>query len=194
VLNDIKARGYLPMKSSGNGVALIIIGVVQMIILGIWSVYLGAVAIIAGGVSLMVLVFFAVIMGHRTEKGVEIKEKLLGLKLYLETAEKDRIKFHNAPAKNPKRFEKLLPYAMVFGVEKEWAEQFEDIYKVQPDWYDGVGGQSFNSIILADSLHSFSETTSATAFSAPSSAGAGGSGFSGGGSGGGFGGGGGGSW
>jgi uncharacterized membrane protein len=139
-------------------------------------------------------VFFAILMGHRTKKGVEIKEKLLGLKMYLESAEKDRIKFHNAPEKNPQRFEKFLPYAMVFGVEKEWAEQFKDIYKEQPEWYEGVGGQTFNSVVLANSLNSFSRTASGSMISAPSSAGSGGSGFSGGGSGGGFGGGGGGSW
>ena len=193
-LSAIKNREYLPAKSQYDGVKLIIVGVLQMILLAVLASYFGNVAIISGVSSLVILIFFAIFMGHRTKKGVLAKEKLLGLKLYLETAEKDRLKFHNAPAKNPQRFEKLLPYAMIFGVEEEWAEQFKDIYKEQPEWYQSPSGQVFNSVILANNLHSFSKTTSATALSSPSSASSGGSGFSGGGSGGGFGGGGGGSW
>jgi len=194
VLKNIKAAGYLPKKSEYKGTGLMIIGVIQMIALSFLSAFMGTVALISGIISLVILVFFAIIMGHRTKKGVEAKEKLLGLKLYLETAEKDRLKFHNAPAKNPQRFEKLLPYAMIFGVEKEWAEQFKDIYKQQPEWYEGTSNKAFNSVVLANSLHSFNKTTSSSMTSSPSSAGSGGSGFSGGGSGGGFGGGGGGSW
>jgi len=193
-LSSIKAREYLPTKSRYNGTMLILIGVLQMILLAVLATFLGSVAIISGVSSLIVLVFFAIFMGHRTKKGVLAKEKLLGLKLYLETAEKDRLKFHNAPSKNPQRFEKLLPYAMVFGVEEEWAKQFKDIYKQAPDWYQGADGQVFNSMVLANNLQSFSKTAGSSIVSAPSSASSGGSGFSGGGSGGGFGGGGGGSW
>jgi uncharacterized membrane protein len=193
-LESIKSRDYLPAKSRHNGTMLVIVGIVQMILLGVLSVFLGSAAIVSGVINLVILVFFAIFMGHRTKKGVIAKEKLLGLKLYLETAEKDRLKFHNAPSKNPQQFEKLLPYAMIFGVEEEWAEQFKDIYKEAPDWYQGTNGQAFNSVVLANSLNSFGKTTSGSVVSAPSSASSGGSGFSGGGSGGGFGGGGGGSW
>ncbi len=194
VVDQIKNKGYLPKKSEYKSVINIIVAVVQMMVFGFLSSFLGGVAILVGIINIFILVGFAIFMGHRTKKGVEMKEKLLGLKLYLKTAEKDRLKFHNAPAKNPKRFEKLLPYAMVFGVEKEWAEQFKDIYRQPPDWYQGVDSQGFNSLILADSLGNFSKTANASILSSPSSASSGGSGFSGGGSGGGFGGGGGGSW
>ena len=194
VVNQIKNKGYLPKKSEYRSVANIIVAVIQMIVFGFLSSFLGGVAILVGIINIFILVGFAIFMGHRTKKGVEVKEKLLGLKLYLKTAEKDRLKFHNAPAKNPKRFEKLLPYAMVFGVEKEWAEQFKDIYRQPPDWYQGVDSRGFNSLVLADSLHNFTKTANASVLSSPSSASSGSSGFSGGGSGGGFGGGGGGSW
>jgi uncharacterized membrane protein len=193
-LDKIKGKKYLSQNTNFNGGVMMTIAVVQVVIFGFLSNLFGSAWAVSGSINFFILVFFAILMGHRTKKGVEIKEKLLGLKMYLETAEKDRIKFHNAPEKNPQRFEKFLPYAMVFGVEKEWAEQFKDIYKEQPEWYEGVGGQTFNSVVLANSLNSFSRTASGSMISAPSSAGSGGSGFSGGGSGGGFGGGGGGSW
>lgn len=108
---------------------------------------------------------------------------VLGLKEYLSVAEKDRIKFHNAPEKNPQHFEKLLPYAMVLGVEKKWAGQFQDMYTKNPSWYTDSSGANFNSIILINSLNNFSSSANSVLASRPSSA-----------AGGGFGGGGGGSW
>ncbi|MCX6743757.1 MAG: DUF2207 domain-containing protein, partial [Candidatus Parcubacteria bacterium] len=115
---------------------------------------------------------------------------------FLTVAEKDRIKFHNAPEKNPELFEKLLPYAMVLGVENQWAGQFADIYKQPPKWYSTNENLSaFNSLSLVNGMHTFSAQASSTLYSVPASASSGSSGFSGGGgSGGGFGGGGGGSW
>ncbi len=145
------------------------------------------------GAGLVVFVF-SFFMPKKTLKGAEVKAKVLGLKLYLSVAEKDRIDFHNAPEKTPEKFEKLLPFAMALGVETQWAKKFEGIYTQPPGWFSGTSG-TFNSILFINALSNFSATTQNT-FSAvpPGSAGSGGSGFSGGSSGGGFGGGGGGSW
>lgn len=92
-------------------------------------------------------------------------------------------------------FEKLLPYAIAFGVEKVWAKRFSNLKLTLPDWYRGYNSNTFTTVYfissLNSSLNSFSSvsqpptpTTSTSGFS---------SGFSGGSSGGG-GGGGGGSW
>jgi uncharacterized membrane protein YgcG len=161
-------------------------------ILPIWAGTVGGVAI-----SLIFLHF----VPARTLKGAYAKEHILGLKLYLQTAEADRIKMLQSPgapyivSKMPERtvelFEKLLPYAMVLGVEKDWAKQFEDVYKAAPDWYTG-NWTSFNAVYLASSITDNLSTTVNTAFSAPSNSS--GSGFSGGSAGGGGGGGGGGGW
>jgi len=156
--------------------------------------FFGGLVILSFIISGIVIGIFGWFMPARTLKGVRAKEYILGLKEYLSVAEADRIKFHNAPEKNPERFEKLLPYAMVLGVEKEWAKQFEGIYKNPPSWYSDPSGASFNSLLFVSSLHNFSASANSTLASTPSQASGGGSGFSGGSSGGGFGGGGGGSW
>ena len=194
IVRNLRAHGYLPRTPTYRGAGLIIVGVVQMLVLAALSTVWGSAALLAGIASLVILVGFALAMGHRTKKGVLAKEKLLGLKLYIETVEKDRLRFHNAPAKHPRQFEKFLPYAMVFGVEREWAQQFADLSMQPPAWYEGAQQGTFNAVVLADRLHAFGKVAAGTMASAPSSAGAGGSGFVGGGSGGGFGGGGGGSW
>ena len=135
-------------------------------------------------ISLLIVVAFGMQMSRRTQKGVYAKEHILGLKEYIEVAEKARIEFHNAPEKDPQLFEKLLPYAMALDIEKQWAKQFEGIYTEEPNWYHNVGaGAYFNVVALGSSLHGFRTNTSKSLSSRPSSGGGGG--FSGGGGGGG---------
>jgi uncharacterized membrane protein len=170
-----------------TGIVIVIAGVTFGTILG----GIGVFALISSGIIIMA---FSFIMPVKTKKGVLAHEHILGLKEYLTVAEKDRLKFHNAPEKNPKHFEELLPYAMALGVAKEWGEQFKGIYKGKPDWYSDSTGGNFSSMSLVNGLSNFSSSANAAVSSTPSSASSGGSGFSGGGGGGGFGGGGGGSW
>ena len=156
------------------------------------------------GISGLLVLLFSRSAPKRTEKGVVMKEYLLGLKKYMELAEKDRIQFLQSPngaekvdstdqTQIVKLYEKLLPYAMLFGIEEDWAKQFAHLYESQnttPTWYQGRNG--FNAAGFAVATHSFGSATSG-AFAAPTSSSS--SGFSGGGySGGGGGGGGGGGW
>jgi uncharacterized membrane protein len=199
---DLVASGYLrktPLSVTLKFAGLLLLEFVAMIIFAVISqggaVVLG---LIAGAV---LAVIFIVLMPSRTPKGVEAKEAILGLKMYMEIAESERIKKLQAPdapyaAKSPQPkktvelFEKLLPYAIVLGVEDKWAAKFQDIYKSPPDWYSG-NMSAFSAGYLVSSLGGVSSSVN-TAFSSPSSSS--GSGFSGGSSGGGGGGGGGGGW
>ena len=152
----------------------------------------------AGFASLLIMVVFAFIMPSKTKEGAEFEENVKGFILYLKTAEVDRIKFHDAPEKNPQTFEKYLPYAMVLGLVDEWSGKFEGIVQRPPEWYHGANlNQAFSASLFANSLNSFSSTTNNSFVSSMphTSASSGISGFGGGGSSsGGFGGGGGGSW
>jgi uncharacterized membrane protein YgcG len=151
----------------------------------------GGYGFLSGFLSGLIMIGFGFFMPSRTLKGVLAREEILGLKQYIEVAEKDRINFHNAPEKNPQHFEALLPYAVALGIEKKWAEQFKDL-DMQPSWYHGPVGSNFTAMTLVNDIGSFSDAASSTMSATKASSG--GSGFSGGGSGGGFGGGGGGSW
>ncbi|NUM25075.1 MAG: DUF2207 domain-containing protein [Candidatus Buchananbacteria bacterium] len=150
--------------------------------------------IMSVAISGVMIICFGFIMPQKTKAGVLLKEHVLGLKNYLKVAEKDRLAFHNAPEKKPEIFERLLPYAMVLGVETAWAAQFAGIYNQQPSWYSAPASRHLNAMILADSLDGFADVSGKVVASHPRSASSGASGFSGGFSGGGFGGGGGGSW
>lgn len=171
------------------------IGIVVLFLSFFSAPLFGGLGIFSCLLSGILIIIFSFFMPVKTKKGVLAKEHILGLKEYLTVAEKDRIKFHNAPEKSPKQFEKLLPFAMVLGVEKQWAKQFEGIYNQQPNWYNDPSGRPFTAFALVGGLNSFQTNTNSTLSCHPSSAAGGSSGFGGGGfSGGGFGGGGGGSW
>ena len=139
-------------------------------------------------VSGILFIAFSFVMPKRTNLGAETNRKIKGFRLYMYTAERYREQFNE----KEKIFERYLPYAMVFGIVKEWAKKFEGMQIEQPDWYQGNG--VFNAIIFANVMSSMQNDMNSALVSNPSSAGSGGSGFSGGGAGGGFGGGGGGSW
>lgn len=137
-------------------------------------------------------------------RGWELYYYMLGLKDYIHMAEAERIRFHQSPDVidkikiNDREFmikmhEKLLPYAMIFGDEKQWAKILEVEYGTdhQPSWYHGTA--AFHAAAFASSMNSFSSSVSSnmasTGGSSSSSSGGGGGGSSGGGGGGGGGGG-----
>jgi uncharacterized membrane protein len=193
VYRGLKEKGYIARNPNGIKIAFYVVGgaFLALAVFGLYN-WLGLAVIISLILSGLLFFVFASLMGQRTDKGVEVENYLKGLKLYLGVVEKDRINFHNAPAKNPQTFEKFLPYAMALGVEKAWAGQFEGIYTQPPTWYSYPAGYNFTVIALTSDLRSFATSANMSMAAAASSgaSGMGGGGFSGGG----FGGGGGGSW
>ncbi len=166
--------------------------VIVVSILFLLNIFPGGAAVFAGliGLAGVAAVVWAVWASatRLTSKGIETIAKVLGFRKFLQATEKDRLDMLNAPSLQPEIFEKFLPYAMVFGVEKQWAEKFEKLYNLQPTWFEGYPS-GMNAVLLADSLNHFGSSF-ASAAAPPTSSGVGGGGFSGGGSGGG----GGGSW
>jgi uncharacterized membrane protein YgcG len=144
--------------------------------------------IIAGAASTVILVGFALIMPARSEAGARALEGILGFEEFLTRVESEAYK--RVIVGHPEMFDKYLPYAMAFGVEKKWAAAFEDIYTQPPNWYVGPSFAHFSVGRLSSSLATFTREAGSTMTSSPRSSS--GSGFGGGGSSGGGGGGGGG--
>lgn len=168
--------------------------VVAGIVSGIIFVIGGAIAqrpdIIIGGIaSGIILIVFGLVMSKKTRKGAEALRYAQGFRDYINTAERYRVKFQE----DEKIFEKVLPYAMVFGLAEKWAKTFEGIYKQNPQWYSSSSARPFHPALFATSLNNSFGAATQSASTPPHSSSS--SGFSGGGSsGGGGGGGGGGSW
>ena len=147
----------------------------------------------------LLIVLAAKYMPRKTRKGVNINHHLLGFREFIERAEKDRIE--KLAVEDPAIFDRVLPYALVFGLEEKWADAFSGMFTDPPGWYSSnsyAGGFSphifVNDLGRSISIMNKSFNSSPKNSSGSRSIGMGG-GFGGGGfSGGGFGGGGGGSW
>ena len=174
------------------------LGVLCLLLFGLFFLgnIIGPLVIVPGiiiGIPTIILGVMVSNLEHTlTAKGVKALAKILGFQQFLSLTETDRLRLLNAPELKPEIFEKYLPYAMVLGVEKQWAQKFEGIYMTPPDWYDSPTSTGFNSYMMVSNLalfdDSFNQVFNITQPHSSSS------GFSGGFSGGGSGGGGGGSW
>jgi uncharacterized membrane protein len=144
--------------------------------------------IVAGVVVAGVLLWFSLVMPARTEAGARALEQVLGFEEFLRRVESENLK--RIIIGHPELFDRYLPFAMAFGVERRWARAFEGIYTQPPTWYVGPSMTHFNVNSFSASLAHLSTTAGSTLTSSPRSSS--GSGFGGGGSSGGGGGGGGG--
>lgn len=194
ISQDLTTTGYFRSDPAKAVVPFSITGAILIAI-----IFFGAPLIYTGGLGIAGLIFLimAYVMPARTAKGVEARDHLRGLKEYITMAEAERIKILQSPngqltekidvndrAQLVKLYERLLPYAMIFGIEKDWIKEFAPLYIQPPEWYSS--SSHFTAAYFAGSIGSFNQTASSS-FTPPSSSGSGG--FSGGGGGGGGGGG-----
>ena len=153
-------------------------------ILSKFSVNLGQffLLVIVSIVSIIGLYVFIKYEARLSDKGILLKEDWLGFKMYLETAEKYRMQ-----NLQPEFFEKYLPYAIIFDVEKKWAKAFESMHLPQPTWYASptYGGMGSSGSAGSFSPLGFSNSFTSSFTSAFSSSGGGGASGGGGGAGGG---------
>jgi len=172
----------------------------------LWGGTLSPVALwlVAGAVVLVVAnAVFSYLLSAPTREGRKLLDQIEGFRMYMKTAEEERLKVLNPPEKTPELFERYLPYALALDCENEWNAKFTKILAAAalagasaPIWYSGNNWNSGNMGGFTNSLGSGLASSAASASQVPGSSTSSGGGFSGGGgsSGGGGGGGGGGGW
>ena len=170
------------------------------------------VPIVLGIVSVVAL-FYELIKAP-TAAGRAVMDRIDGFRMYLETAEQDRLETVTEQAyggetsapepRSVELFDRFLPYAVALGVANAWAAKFQDLIAAasvtdsdggtqhyHPAWYHGSGWSPASVGAAAAGLGSAMTSAVAAAATSPSSGSGGGGGGS---SGGGGGGGGGGGW
>lgn len=128
-----------------------------------------------------------------TVPGRKMLDDIEGFRLYMTTAEEERLKVLHPPEKTPELFERYLPYALALDCENQWNAKFATVLAAAaaagaaaPSWYSGSHWDGGRSGGFTDSLGSSLSSSVASASTAPgSSSGSGGGGSSGGGGGGG---------
>ena len=171
-----------------------------------WALWVCVVGVLLLSPMLLLVagIVFALSFGWSlTDEGLALRRYLAGLKLYIGVAEAERLQMLQSPegaekvkvdATDEKQlvklYERVLPYAVLFGQEKEWSKQLGRYYEQvgeQPDWYSGQG--AFNAAAFAAGMNSLSSVASSASDYSSTSGGSTGGGFAGGGGGGGGGGG-----
>jgi uncharacterized membrane protein YgcG len=166
-----------------------------------WS---GIMMLVGTAVGLCIInVAFYYLLRAPTVSGRRVLDQLEGFRMYMTTAEEERLKILNPPEKTPELFERYLPYALALDCENEWNAKFTAVLAAAalagataPAWYSGSNWNTGSMGGFTDSLGSSLAASAASASQAPGSSSSSGGGFSGGGgsSGGGGGGGGGSGW
>ncbi len=153
-----------------------------------------AVVLVFSGISILISLAS---MRLKTEKGADVTHYLKGLERYIKLAEAERLAFNQSadtaqtvPGETEAErrvvlYERILPYAMLFNLEKTWNKVLEAVYEetgVAPDWYVGMG--AFSASDFTQSLSDFSSSASSSSSSGSSGGGSSGGGGGGGGGGG----------
>ena len=135
-----------------------------------------------------------------TDDGLSLRRYLEGLKIYIGVAEAERLNILQSPEgaekivvdvndrkQLVKLYERVLPYAVLFGQEKNWSKQMGKYYEQvgeAPDWYVGQG--VFNAVAFSSGLSGLSTAAGHASDYSSTSGGSSGGGFAGGGGGGGW--------
>ena len=154
--------------------------------------------------SLSLMLFFVCVMKHRvlTPQGAAIRQQLERMRQVMAASETERLdmlqSFTQAPrrqtsAVEPDRaeiievYDRLLPYAVLFGMQKDWAQVLANTYQYyhfpSPFWYPALMAHGADG--MQNSLSSMLSSVSSAAATSSSGAGSTGGGVAGGGGGGG---------
>lgn len=210
---DAAATRGLTTTARSRGAAIvqwIAIAVIAVgLILALWGVISGRVtavpALVAISIAavLVLLSSFVVFIPHTvaTAEGARAHEHLLGVREFIRVAEADRLRMLQSYSGAERRqdgavdvivlYERLLPYAMLFGMEKQWGDVLESAYEQghrSASWIGSPGAPFARAqfTAFAASSHAAATYSAPTTGSSSSSGGSFGGGFSGGGGGGRF--------
>lgn len=187
----LAARGLLrpvPVRVRVIPVAIAAVTAALVVILGLFAIRAGVIPLVPVLMLMAATVGLFVVVGMMVRKpltaaGAEARDHLKGLQLFIEWAEADRIRMLQSPSgaervqidpSDPRQmlklYESLLPYAVVFGQEKEWAQRLIDLNGGEsPTWYSGTSG--FNAAAFSASIGSLSSSASSSSSTGGSSGG-----------------------
>ena len=160
------------------GGLLFALGVAGAVVLAIFTRWaLLGLPLLAPG---LVVILAARHMPARTARGRQALEEAVGYERFLDVADADQLRFQEEQF----QFVAALPYAMVFGLTRKWAEVLAVLQErgldLQPSWYVGYDpGAPFRALWLGAALSNFTSASS-SALSMPAAQSGGGFGGGGG--------------
>ena len=96
--------------------------------------------IVSGLFCCLVVFFLLKLLPKYTKEGRKLIAAAMGLKLYMTTTDRSKIRFLDPPDDTPQEFERLLPWAFAFEITESWRNRFRDTLEksnYDPKWYSG---------------------------------------------------------
>ena len=198
-----------PEENYFDSAAVITLVLLIVILVAAGFMESGRLAFIGGGAMLLLCIVAFIgssrARSRKSAEGAELVRYLQGLKRYISVAEADRLRMLQSPqavekvgdidaatnrSARLKLYERVLPYAVLFGQERQWMKEMGNLYEAtgtQPTW--ATGGDFMRGAMFAALASDMSSSVTQASNYSSSSGGSTGGGFSGGGGGGGGGGG-----
>lgn len=99
--------------------------------------------VVAAGIVGIALLIVSRSMSRKTEVGARAAAKWNGFKRYLANLER-----YTEVERAKDQFERYLPYAIAFGLEREWVRRFERVDTPAPPWYYPYGMPMGRPVII----------------------------------------------
>lgn len=138
---EVVKAGYFPGNPNATRTMYAMLGIAALLLFGcagfvLWSAlsdladlaWCPLAALVAGAAGLVIISPF---MPRRSLKGATERAKWVAFKRYLEGIEK-----YTKLEEAQDLFDKYLPYAISFGLEKSWTQKFAAIGTPAPTWYE----------------------------------------------------------
>lgn len=125
------------------------IGLVATGTLFLFALIPTVIAIVIGGVLIGT-------MSNLTPEGTRMRAHVKGLREFIRRADADEMRRMSQTMPAQALFERLLPYALVFGFVEQWTKAFEGMELLTPDWFEHSGQadywtiQQMNNILIYD--------------------------------------------
>jgi uncharacterized membrane protein YgcG len=132
-----RGAGYYRGNTTGLGCLFKVVSLVLIVWLAtIAFAHAPGIAILAAILSLIVTAIGLSFLPNLTERGAKARNEILGLREFISRAQKSELEHATERMPAQALFERLLPYAIAFGLVQHWVKSFRGIDLVAPDWYD----------------------------------------------------------
>lgn len=136
--SHLDSKGYTQRQVKSAATAVGCLGILVVIALTVIGFKIaGGFACFGLPVALLVLAFYSNSVKPYSTLGAKKRHELLGLREFIDRANRPQIEQMLKTNASLVLFEELLPYAIAFGMGSKWIRAFEGIDVPQPDWYVG---------------------------------------------------------
>lgn len=143
---ELTGRGYLQMPTTKGGAQSAAFYVLLILVTGFAFCNLGLLAAAGGVIGLIILATNAPQPSRLTPAGEEAVRHLNGFREFIARANVDELRQLGGREPLQALYERLMPYAMAFGLMREWSRAFDGLDIHSPEWFATDAAVGWNTV------------------------------------------------